>query len=326
MAKVSVLMAVYNAEQWLQESLDSLLRQDYADLQILCVDDGSTDSSWAILEDYAARDARVEIFRLPANGGQAAARNYALQHATGDYVAYLDSDDWMSEDAIGKCIGVFSSHPETDVVLWRLVLVEADGQRDYPMPPFTVKSGRDAFRESIDWSIHGCYVARRELYLRFPYDATCRSYSDDNTTRLHYYVSRQVRCCDGIYYYRYHAESVTHQVSVRRFDHLRANESMKRQLTDIGAPASVIRQYEQTRWLVLIDLAMFYYVHGSQLSPGERRYGRSELRRIWGSIDRSLLDTGTTAKFGYRPCGRWWLFCLQEWLYFSLRALLGRNR
>lgn len=87
----------------------------------------------------------------------------------------------------------------------------------------------------------------RALYDRYPYDDSCRAYSDDNTTRLHYYISREVRPCGGLYYYRQHEASVTHKAGLRHFDYLRANESMRRQLIDLAVGDDVLRRYENQR-------------------------------------------------------------------------------
>jgi glycosyltransferase involved in cell wall biosynthesis len=91
---VSVVMPVYNAEPWLRRSVESVLRQTHASLELIAVDDGSTDGSWAMLQAYAAEDARVRPIRLARNGGVAAARNAGIAAATGSHVAFLDSDDW----------------------------------------------------------------------------------------------------------------------------------------------------------------------------------------------------------------------------------------
>ena len=326
MAKVSVLLAAYNTARFLRTSLDSLLAQTHTDLQVLCVDDASTDNTLELLESYAERDSRVSVIALPENAGQAHARNIALQQADGDYVCFLDSDDWLSPDAIQQAVSVFEQYEMTDCVLFQVMMV-CDGQETpYPMAPFERLTGYEAFTESLEWHIHGVYMARRPLFQRTPYDATCRAYSDDNTTRIHYYLSREVRCCSGIYYYCQHASSTTHQTSVRRFDYLRANESMKQQLQALQVEADVLKRYEQVRWLVLVDCYMFYHVHGAGLTVDERCYGLSELHRVWRTVDRSLLQKETTAKFGYRPCLFWWMFRYQEWLYFTLRGLLGKNR
>jgi glycosyltransferase involved in cell wall biosynthesis len=91
---VSVVMPIYNAEQWLGRSIDSVLQQTHPALELIAVDDGSTDGSWGMLQRYAALDARARVIRLERNGGVAAARNAGMAAATGQYVAFLDSDDW----------------------------------------------------------------------------------------------------------------------------------------------------------------------------------------------------------------------------------------
>lgn len=336
MPKVTVLVAVYNAEQFLPECLDSLLAQTLEDIQVVCIDDASTDGSLQLLQRYSARDPRIEIIPLAENHGQAYARNQGLKRARGEYVCFLDSDDWFSPDAIQLAVDVFEANPATDAVLFQVesvtdapavgpVAASPAGSR-YPLPPFDALTGEQAFRLSLDWQIHGVYMIRTSLHLRFPYDDTCRSYSDDNTTRPHYLYSREVRQCQGVYYYRQHPSSTSHVVSVRQFDRLRANESMKKTLLAEHASPDIIRQWENTRMLVLVDCYMFYHVHGRELSAADRRYGLSEMRRVWGSLDRSLLTSPQVRKFGYRPMPRWWMFRLQEWAYFTLRGIMGLNK
>lgn len=324
--QVSVLVAVYNARPWLDKCLSSLLAQTLTDFQVLCVDDCSTDGSWDMLQQYALRDPRIEIYRMGENSGQAKARNEALRHARGRYVAFLDSDDWLNADALEACVKVFEAHPATDCVLMRCIIERNGKLEDYDKPIPMLMSGMEAVKASIDWSIHGIYVTRLQFYQQWPYDTTCRTYSDDNTSRIHFYHSREVRYAPAaIYYYRCNATSATQKATVRRFDHLRANESMRRQLVEMDVPQELLSQHENQRWLVLVDCYMFYHVHDHELAKADRRFGLSEMRRVWGNVDRSLLNRRITAKFGYRPCSRWWLFRLQEWLYFTLRGLQGKN-
>ena len=99
MAKVSIIVPVYNVEKYLARCLDSICAQTERDLEILCVNDGSTDASAAILADYAARDSRIKVQAQP-NGGQAVARNAALAEATGDWVMFVDADDWIPPYAV----------------------------------------------------------------------------------------------------------------------------------------------------------------------------------------------------------------------------------
>ena len=97
--KVSVIIPVYNTEPWLKECLDSVLRQTMAGFEVICVDDGSTDRSGAILKDYAARDARFCVISQK-NKGQSAARNAGINVARGTYIYFLDSDDYIEPDLL----------------------------------------------------------------------------------------------------------------------------------------------------------------------------------------------------------------------------------
>lgn len=191
MVKISILVAVYNAEKYLSKCLSSLLSQTLQDIEIICVDDASTDSSLTILNAYAAKDERIKVVHLPQNAGIAKARNAGLSISTGEYIAFVDSDDWLSEDACEKVLDVFKRYPSTDTVLFHVKSVYGDKEVDFTMPPFATLDGFTAFRESLTWNIHGIYVIRRELHLRFPYDESAIAYSDENVTRLHYLESRK---------------------------------------------------------------------------------------------------------------------------------------
>ena len=99
MKKVSVIVPVYNAAEFLAETLDTILNQTLEDIEVIAVNDGSADNSWEILEDYAARDTRMHIIDQK-NGGPSAARNNGLNHVEGDYVFFFDSDALLVEDAL----------------------------------------------------------------------------------------------------------------------------------------------------------------------------------------------------------------------------------
>lgn len=97
--KISIVIPVYNSAKYLRECLDSICSQSFADWEIVAVDDGSSDESPKILDEYAARDDRVRVTHK-VNGGVSAARNDGLDAAVGDYVLFVDSDDWLCENAL----------------------------------------------------------------------------------------------------------------------------------------------------------------------------------------------------------------------------------
>lgn len=101
MAKVSVIVPVYNVEKYLKRCLDSLINQTLSDIDIICINDGSKDSSLQILEQYAQKDSRIVIYSQE-NSGLSVARNTGLEHASGEYIGFVDSDDWVDLDFYEK--------------------------------------------------------------------------------------------------------------------------------------------------------------------------------------------------------------------------------
>lgn len=97
--KISIIVPVYNTQPWLTDCLDSVLRQTMDDFEVICVDDGSTDGSGLILQEYAAKDSRVLIISQ-SNQGVSAARNKGLEAARGEYIYFLDSDDYIESDLL----------------------------------------------------------------------------------------------------------------------------------------------------------------------------------------------------------------------------------
>lgn len=99
--KISIIIPVYNVEKYLRECLDSVLNQTLTDIEIICINDGSTDNSLQILEEYAAKDERIKIINQE-NKGLACARNTGINNATGKYIFFLDSDDYLLPNVISE--------------------------------------------------------------------------------------------------------------------------------------------------------------------------------------------------------------------------------
>ena len=110
--KISIIIPVYNVEKYLRESLDSCINQTLKDIEIICVDDASPDNSIKILEEYQAKDSRIKILRHEVNKNLGAARNTGLQAATGEYIWFVDSDDYIDTKA---CQILYDAAKEFDV-------------------------------------------------------------------------------------------------------------------------------------------------------------------------------------------------------------------
>ena len=127
--KISVIVPVYNVENYLRRCLESLVNQTYINLEIIIVNDGSQDNSLAIAESFALKDKRIRIISQK-NAGLSAARNTALQHITGDYVAFLDSDDWLEQDAYAYMLRVLSEQ-DADICVGAIRRTV----KETPLPP-----------------------------------------------------------------------------------------------------------------------------------------------------------------------------------------------
>ena len=109
MALISVIVPVYKAEAFLRKCTDSILKQTYPNLELLLIDDGSPDESGALCDAIAQEDDRVRVFHKE-NGGVSSARNLGLEKAAGDYIAFVDSDDWLEPNALEELLRVLEAH------------------------------------------------------------------------------------------------------------------------------------------------------------------------------------------------------------------------
>ena len=121
---VSVIIPVYKVEDYLAECVDSVINQTYRNLEIILVDDGSPDGCGAMCDAYAAQDGRVRVIHRP-NGGLSAARNSGMDIATGEFITFLDSDDWMYRGTIEGYMQCFAKHPELDLVESRIYVTSS---------------------------------------------------------------------------------------------------------------------------------------------------------------------------------------------------------
>ena len=328
--KISVLIAVYNAEKYLRQCLDSLAGQTLEDCQFICINDCSTDSSADILQEYARRDNRFQVLCTPVNSGIAKARNLGLQFAKGKYITTLDADDWFAADSLEQACQTLTSSG-VDCVLFQLIMhQDEDGQESvYPIiSEKTQWSGEEAFKLNLEGAIHGVYVIGADYYRRFPFDDASPLYSDENTTNLHFLHASTVTICEGRYYYRQHLASMTHACSIRRFDRMVANLSMKQQLEalPISDKQDVLAFYETHRWFNVVGCYWYYYLHKKAFTPDEHREIANLFRRMLPTIEQQRLPAKQKWKLGYYPFKNYQVFCWVENFYFSVREIWWRFR
>lgn len=270
--RFTILTAVYNAQAYVAECIESVLSQTCAEWQMICIDDCSTDESKHILHQYAARDSRIQVMQTKVNSGQAVARNVGLKVAKGEFTLMLDADDLLSPDALESVWRAHLRHPEVDTFLFRLERFDDAGWSEVEplVNGHITLSGRDACLRAINWRIHGYFAIRTDLHQRLPYDESLRVYGDDVTSRLHLFHSRAVGFCPGRYRYRQHGASCTHHFSVRRIDFVRANTLMRQLLEERHADGDLLRCCEAYAWRIYVAIFREMIMTETTLSPTER--------------------------------------------------------
>ena len=252
---ISVIIPVYNVEDYLPICLESLMSQGDLRLEIILVDDGSTDQSGKIADKYAQNDDRFKVIHQE-NKGASAARNSGLSTAEGEYIVFLDSDDWIKEGSLSALYNEAVTH-DADIVMGNIWLSHQDGSIDEPLKqiseevPTCTLSGKEGF----------VWLVSRFLYLPMVYTYI---YNKTYLQKIHarfeegiihedelwtpivlYQAEKMVITNIDFYYYRQNEESVMHTTNLfhrldslfrvtnllkefaDRFDHSEENEEIK---------------------------------------------------------------------------------------------------
>lgn len=159
MKKLSIIMPIYNTVDYLEKSIRSVLDQTYGDLELICVDDGSTDGSESIVDKLAQEDERIIVVHQQ-NAGESAARNVGLRLATGEYWGFIDCDDWLESDMYEVLIDSLESN-EADIAC-------GSWYEEFPVNPVEVKC-LDKPKEVFDWQQLMYYIYKRDRYRAFGY-------------------------------------------------------------------------------------------------------------------------------------------------------------
>ena len=175
MDKVSIVVPVYNVEDCLSYCVDSLRQQTYKNIEIILVDDGSTDSSGEICDQYAREDDRIKVLHIE-NGGLSNARNTGVKESSTDWIVFIDSDDYYDHRAI-ECLVKLRDKYRVDLVATPVIEVRNYGNSDF-LGDFREKySGKLDRRTALEQMFYGNYVGthsggklyKKEILLRFPY-------------------------------------------------------------------------------------------------------------------------------------------------------------
>ena len=250
--KISIITPVYNVENYIHRCIDSILGQTFSDFELILVDDGSPDDCGAICEEYAAKDGRIRVIHQE-NRGQAAARNRALDMARGEYIAFVDSDDWVHPQFLEILyrnarekqadVSVCGHRKVTEAVPFQEVGLAAD-----------VLSGGDFVRMGLTGQIQNRVWLLWDKLFRAECFADIRMpegrINEDNATvyRVLYEAERVAFCDEALYFYFYNESSTVNQ----RF--------RRKHLDWLLVPEEMIEYFSEKQDEVLVDRCRKMYL------------------------------------------------------------------
>lgn len=310
---LSVIVPVYNSAAWLRSCLESICNQTYSKLEILCVNDGSTDDSATILEECAARDPRLHIINRAQNGGLSAARNTGLDHAQGDIISFVDSDDYLELNAYERSIPLMREN--IDGVCFGLSCEGEDCARK--------RRQNDYFSAQV---AEGSYPIREELLSRLPeMDSVCTKlfrrslieqyhlrfaegyfYEDGDFSARYACVCRAVYILpQRLYHYRIHEGSITDKTRCNleiALDALRVHNITLAFMKDRGMMATCpeVLRHIIKRLLEAYDQA---------IGHGFKRPAMKEMRDLihhWGLLQVALSDCVQERYLRSCATAPWW--------------------
>ena len=222
--KISVVIPFYNAEKFIEQTLSSLQKQTFKEFEVLCVDDGSSDSSVEILNKFSKTDPRIRVFQKPNGGTAVRCVVFALPHCRGDWFFFSSHDDFFSEDLLEK---MYTRATETgaecilpDVVMYE----EGNPNPKIFKPPLDnydlILSGEEAFKLSVDsWKIHGNALRELKSFQKSGIDGELFN-SDEFAGWRHFLHSKKIAFSHGTFFYRQNPNAITKQTKPLNFEAL----------------------------------------------------------------------------------------------------------
>lgn len=297
MAKISVIVPVYNVEPYLHRCVDSILNQSFSDIDVILVDDGSPDNCGAICEDYAAKDSRVHVIHRE-NGGLSAARNsgldWAFASSDSQWVTCVDSDDWIHRDYLQKLYDAAHNNG-LDVSMCGLYWADSFVE-DAPLPQTEalVLDVEDAFSRHYDKSVSACCkLVKKQLYdgIRFPEG---KLYEDAFVTHKLLFACSQIAVVDEkLYYYFTNPGSITRvKWSDRKLHSIEAHELRLDYFRDRGFQKAYL--WEQHIYIQELTYKMMHLVETRQSPDDHLESFRLMQGKLRSALKRARKDKAVT--------------------------------
>jgi glycosyltransferase involved in cell wall biosynthesis len=289
-ALISVIMPCYNAATYVEDAVSCVIQQTYPEVELIVVDDGSTDGSIDILQQLAAHHAPRLTLLFQGHMGLYPARNLGLEHAKGGYVAFLDADDYWTPDALEKLATALNDH-HADIAYcgWQDTGDGASGTDPYIPPDYSQMDTAAEFLRSCPWPIHAALVRREAIDAVKGFSERCLSAMDyDLWLRLYAHTHKIVRVPEVMAFHRVHGKGQISKTKWKQvLDVLKVRRDFVTHHSDQVAHLSRDRVIELSDGFLLREAYRAYWQR--HLVDAQMLFRHAFFKRYWKAGDLKYL-------------------------------------
>ena len=246
---ISVIIPVYGVEKYIAQCLESVINQTYTNLEIIVINDGTKDRSAEIAKEYAKKDSRIKVYDFE-NGGASAARNRGIKLASGDYIAFLDSDDWIERQMYEKLI--------SEAIKSNADIVKCGFKNNDNKVVFLNKIERnrkqniDLFFDGILWVVLWNAIYKTDIVKQVVFPENVRCFEDNYASALFLFLAKKVSTVDSYEYnYRDNVVGISKKVDDKAFDRILVMNQLREKLYEYGY------QDKKIDWKLAVEMYHF---------------------------------------------------------------------
>lgn len=302
---VSIITTYYNSVQlgdFVRSSMSCLLNQTYANIEFICVNDGSTDSTLEDLEYFAKQDPRIKIYTKENQKYAQYSKAFGQDKASGDFIFLFDHDDLIDRDTIEKCLDTFSQFPELDIVTAMIKTESTLGKLKYisnlnqyientSQFSFRKISGKEAIKNTVgkyDTHIRGLY--RKEIFKSHSFRFTEPLLNaDEIVERMIFENARFIGSCDAVYTHFIHPDSSAKLPSVKKIDIVRTDVLLRNLFKEKKMYEDRKSIFELTAYRNFVNGLKAYHFFSKNLTLEESSFQKKRLLQSYSELDKKNI-------------------------------------
>lgn len=302
---VSIITTYYNSVQlgdFVKSSMKCLLGQSYKNIEFICVNDGSTDSTLEELEYFASQDPRIKIFTKENQKYAQYSKAFGQDKASGEFIFLFDHDDIIDLDMVEKCLDTFSRFPDLDIVTPIIKTEFTDGKLKYisnldiyidETTPFSFRkiSGKEAIKKTVgryDIHIRGLY--RKEVFKSNSFAFTEPLLNaDEIVERLIFENARSIASCNAVYTHYIHPDSSAKLPSIKKIDVTRTDVLLRNIFKSKGIYEDRSNIFETTAYKNFVNGIKTYHIFSNTLTTQESSKQKKRLKEAYSDLDKKTV-------------------------------------